>query len=131
MASNERKARLEVESLENRLVPAFGAVQLTGGTLIIQGASNPELIQVFARGNRVFVELVDLSGPGGAVVIEQFHRDRVRHVEFHEDEANEDLFDNEMHDRHIETQAFSGQGVMMFDDHGAPGQDNDDGAGHH
>jgi hypothetical protein len=131
MAGNERKARLEVESLENRLVPAFSAVQLAGSTLVIQGAPNPELIQVFARGNRVFVELIDLSEPGGAVVIEQFRRDRVRHVEVHEDEANEDLFDNEMHDRHVETQVFSGQGLLMSDDHGDHGQGNDDGSEHH
>jgi hypothetical protein len=131
MASNERKVRLEVESLENRLVPAFGVVQFTGGTLVIQGASNPELIRVFAKGNRLIVELTDLSVPGGITITEQFRRDRVRHVEVHEDEMNEDLFENEVHDRHIETRVFSGEGFLMFDDRGGDDHGPDDGPGHH
>jgi hypothetical protein len=129
MASTQSNTRLNVEALESRLVPAFGPVQFTGGTLVIRGAPNPELIQVFERGNRVIVVLTDLSVPGGITSTEQFRRDRVRHVEVAEDEANEDLFENEVHDRHIETQVFSGQGFLMSDDHGDHGAD--DGPGHH
>jgi hypothetical protein len=107
------KVRLEVESLENRSVPALALLQLSGHALVIQGVSTGNAIQVFEKGDKLTVVLTDLSD--GLSVSKSFHKEAVRHVEFHPGTSGDDLFENELHDKHIETQTFDDHGIEVGD----------------
>jgi hypothetical protein len=130
MAKNtQRQFRLEMETLEDRLVPAFSGVQLVGSTLIVQGASTPDRVQVLERGDKILVQVTDLSS--GATVKESFKKDKVHSVQLRQGSTGQDLFDNELRDRRIATQTFSKEGLEIGDDNGGgAARGADDGAGH-
>jgi hypothetical protein len=124
MANNNlRKTRLEMETLEDRLVPAFSGVQLAGGTLIIQGSTTPDRVRVLERHDKILVEVTDLST--GATVQESFKKDKVHLIQLRQGTSGNDLFENEVHDKKIHTQTFSKEGIEIGDVRGA-----DDVSGH-
>jgi hypothetical protein len=128
--NTQRRIRLEMETLEDRLVPAFSGVQLTGSTLIIQGASTPDRVQVFERGTKIEVEVTDLST--GATMQESFKKDKVHTVQLRQGSSGNDLFENELRDRRITTKTFSKEGIEIGDDNGggATTRGADDPSGH-
>jgi hypothetical protein len=130
MASNESKrVRLEVESLENRLVPTIGLVQQTGGVLDIRGLDTPELVHIAAKGNKIIVELTDLSN--GLSVTVTFKKDKVHNVRFDEGVGDKDIFIDDFHDRHVHTQSFNHEGAEIGDDHGGESGGSGETSGHH
>jgi hypothetical protein len=127
MANSERKIQLEVESLENRLVPTISSVQLAGGVIQIQGLDTPNLVHVFARGNKVEVELTDLST--GLHTTESFKKDKVHNVQFHESTGDKDVFIDDFHGKHVESQEFNHEGTELSDDNPGGGESGGGGGG--
>jgi hypothetical protein len=130
MAKNTvRKIRLEMETLEDRFVPAFSGVQLAGGTLIVQGVGTPDRVVVLERGDKILVRVTDLSS--GATMQESFKKEKVHKIQLRQGSTGGDLFENEVRDRHIATQTFSKEGVEAGDDNaGGAARGADDPSGH-
>jgi hypothetical protein len=109
--NTQRRIRLEMEALEGRLVPACCSVQLAGGALVVQGADTPDSVQVCERGSKIEVVVTDLSS--GAAVQQSFRKDKVHDVQLRQGSAGNDVFDDELHDRHITCQTFSQDGQQI------------------
>jgi hypothetical protein len=130
MAKNtQRKIRLEMETLEDRLVPAFSGVQLAGSTLIVQGASTPDRVVVLERGDKITVEVTDLSN--GATMQESFKKQKVHGIQLRQGSTGDDLFENEVRDRRITTKTFSKEGIEIGDDNGGAASRGADDASSH
>jgi hypothetical protein len=100
---------LELETLEDRVVPAFSSVRLTGGVLHIQGTADSDRVHVFTRKGEVLVQLHDLSVPGSRSLTKHFSKARVREVEFH-GAAGDDVFQNDITSARVHTLAFGDDG---------------------
>jgi Ca2+-binding RTX toxin-like protein len=86
MRDNGRsKARLNVERLEDRQVPA-GAILLSSGVVTIDGTSGADVAHVVQHGNRI---VIDLTTPDGAAVVRTFKRGQVRRVIFQGGDGND------------------------------------------
>ncbi len=85
-------------------------------------------MRVFEHGTKIEVETTDLSS--GATLQQSFQKDKVHSVQLRQGSGN-DVFENEVHDRHIHTQTFSATGLEIGDDHGGlTGHGADDASGH-
>jgi hypothetical protein len=131
MASSERKVALEVESLENRLVPTVDLVHSSGGLIEIQGLDTPNLVHVFTRGSHVVVQVIDLST--GVQETETFKKDKIHNVEFREGVGDKDVFIDDFHGKHVESQEFNHEGAELNDDNpgGGSGGGSSGGSGRH
>jgi hypothetical protein len=107
--TRQNQVRLELETLEARLVPAFSSVRLAGGVLHIQGTADSDRVHVFTRGAEVIVQLNDLSVPGSHTLVRHFSKSRVKEVEFH-GAAGDDVFQDDITSAKVRSLAFGDDG---------------------
>jgi hypothetical protein len=111
MKTTPRKIRLEMETLEDRLVPALASIQLAGSTLIVQGASTPDRVVVLEQHGKITVEATDLAK--GTTLQESFKKDKIRTIELRQGSSGKDVFDNEIRDRKITVETFDKNGIEI------------------
>lgn len=107
MASNERsKARVNVERLEGREVPA-GGILLSAGVVTIEGTAGADVAHVVQHGNKV---VIDLTTPDGATVVRTFKRSQVRRVVFQGGDGNDTFINRST----VKATAVGGNGSDFF-----------------
>jgi Ca2+-binding RTX toxin-like protein len=109
LSTPKNRVRLELEALEDRVVPAFSSVHLAGGVLQIQGTADSDQVHVFNRGHDIIVQMKDLSEPGSRTLVRHFNKARVKEVEFH-GAAGDDVFQDDITSAKVRSVAFGDDG---------------------
>jgi Ca2+-binding RTX toxin-like protein len=107
MASKGRtKARLNVERLEDRRVPA-GGILLSSGIVTLDGTSGADVAHVVQHGNKI---VIDMTTSDGATVVRSFKRSQLRRIDFQGGDGNDTFINRST----VKATAVGGNGNDFF-----------------